>query len=125
MATTLITWTGRSGTLYETEAFPIGTTFNSVSGVYILCYESPVGRWWALYVGEAQSLYDRLNANVSAHDGFERATGRGATHIAVVRTRSDAERLRIETDLRHGLNPVCNRQAVPAVQPLVNALRKR
>lgn len=111
----IITWPGASGTKYQTEVFPIGTTFNPVSGVYIVCKAATAGLWTALYVGEAQSLYDRLNAGVSAHDGYKRATRSGATHIAVMRTRSDAERLRVETDLRHGLNPPCNKQGAPSL----------
>lgn len=112
----VVTWPGKSGKKYETEVFPVGTQFNPVSGVYILCKPSATfpNRWDALYVGETQSLYDRLNANASAHDGHKRASRSGATHIAVVRASGNAERLRIETDLRHGLNPPCNKQPVPA-----------
>lgn len=110
-----ITWTGKSGTKYETESFPIGTKFNAVSGIYILCKVATPTTWTALYVGETQSLYDRLNAGASTHDGYKRATRRGATHIAVMRTTGDAQRLRIETDLRHGLNPPCNAQGVKTI----------
>jgi hypothetical protein len=114
MMADIVSWPGRSGTKYKTELFPIGTVFNAVSGIYILCRAGATpGSWAQLYVGEAQSLYDRLNANVAAHEGFKRATRRGATHIAVMLTYSDAERLRFETDLRHGLNPPCNAQGVP------------
>lgn len=113
---TIVTWPGRSGSKYETVLFPFGTQFNAVSGVYIACKAGSLpGHWTALYVGEAKSLYDRLNANVAAHDGLVRAARSGATHIAVMRTSNDAERLRIETDLRHGLNPSCNRQSVPTI----------
>lgn len=116
--TAIVTWPGASGTQYKTELFPIGTQFNAVSGVYIICKAGTApGRWKALYVGEAKSLYDRLNAGGGTHDGFVRATRSGATHIAVMRTDGDAERLRVETDLRHGLNPPCNAQPVPLKSP--------
>lgn len=112
---TIVTWPGASGIKYDTEVYPLRTKFNPVSGVYIVCKPSATaGRWIALYVGEAKSLYDRLNAGVTTHDGLKRATARGATHIAVMRTNSDAQRLRIETDLRHGLKPPCNAQGIPA-----------
>jgi hypothetical protein len=100
----------------------MGTKFNAVSGVYIACKAAATpGRWTAFYVGEAKSLYDRLNTNVAAHNGLVCAARRGATHIAVVRANGDAERLRIETDLRHGLNPPCNQQPVPARVPAKQA----
>ncbi|MDQ0313667.1 hypothetical protein J2S73_000104 [Amorphus orientalis] len=111
---TIVTWPGASGTSYRTELFPIGTQFNAVSGVYILCASTSPDRWTALYVGETQSLYDRLNANPGAHDGIVCASGCGATHIAVMRADGDALRLLVETDLRHSLNPPCNKQSVPA-----------
>jgi len=121
--TVIVSWPGKSGTAYHTELFPLGTTFNAVSGVYIACAAtSQPGRWTAFYVGEAKSLYDRLNANVSAHDGLVCASRRGATHIAAMRTNGDTERLRIETDLRHGLNPPCNKQPVPVRVPARQAL---
>jgi hypothetical protein len=112
--TVVVSWPGKSGTQYRTELFPMGTKFNAVSGVYIACKAAATpGRW--------TSLYDRLNTNVAAHNGLVCAARRGATHIAVVRANGDAERLRIETDLRHGLNPPCNQQPVPARVPAKQA----
>ena len=105
-----ITWTGNSGLDYQSEAFPIGTQFNPVSAVYIACRKIPSGSFEALYVGEAQSLKDRLNSGLGNHDGLKRAQNYGATHIAVVQVSGNTERLRVETDLRHGLNPSANAQ---------------
>ena len=115
MADFTITWRGKSGNPYIFEAFPDRTGFNSVSGVYIFCRNIPGSGWEALYVGEAQSLKDRLNTGVSGHDGYERAKAAGATHIAAMAVSGGAERLRVETDLRHGLNPSCNAQGLNAL----------
>lgn len=107
-----ITWSGASYTPYTFETYPAGTAFNPVSAVYILCREVSPGSWEALYVGETQSLQQRLNSGVANHDGHRRADAAGMTHIAVLQVNGEAERLRIETDLRHGLDPVANRQNV-------------
>ena len=110
--TVKVIWAGKSGQEYTFETYPIGTEFNPVSGVYIACKETSPGSWEAIYVGETQSLFDRLNAGLANHDGLKCANTRGATHIAAIVMNGEANRLGIETDLRHGLNPVCNKQRV-------------
>ena len=114
---TTATWAGKSGSVYAFELFPIGTEFNPVSAVYILCRPAPslgiTRRMEALYVGETESLHDRLNSGLIQHDGLKRATQAGATYVGVYRTEGTANRARIETDLRHALNPSCNAEAVP------------
>jgi hypothetical protein len=35
------------------------------------------------------------------------------THIGALVVAGDTQRIRVETDLRHSLNPSCNRQSVP------------
>lgn len=107
-----VTWTGLSGWSYETGVFDLATTFKPSPGIYILCRLVQLGtgsHLEALYIGEAESLENRLNTCREAHDGFQRALKMGATHICA-RLVSDgaAERLRIETDLRHAFNPPCN-----------------
>lgn len=125
---TTVTWTGKSGTDYAFELYPSATDFFAVPGVYIVCRALQVGgvtRYEALYVGEAQSLEDRLNTNGSGHDGLKRALKMGATHIAArVVNGGAAERLRIETDLRHSLNPSCNAEPVPENAVLAALLRR-
>lgn len=107
-----VTWHGASKTPYTFEVYPDGTAFNPVSAVYILCREVSPGSWEALYVGETQSLQQRLTIGAMNHDGYRRAKLAGMTHIAVHVVNGETQRLRIETDLRHGLNPVANRQGV-------------
>lgn len=110
-----ITFVGASRASYTFDVFPDGTRFNAVSGVYVFCRRIIFGGWEALYVGEAQSLEQRLNAGIGGHDGYKRAKTAGMTHVAAIRVSGDAERLRVETDLRHGLNPQCNAQPVNAL----------
>lgn len=105
-------FTGASLTSYQLYVFPDGTDFNDVSAVYIFLRRTIFGGWEALYVGEAQSLKQRLNTGIAGHDGYQRAKLLGMTHIAAVAVSGDTERLRIETDLRHGLNPSANAQSV-------------
>lgn len=105
-----ITWRGASGQSYTFETHPIGAQFNPVSGVYIFCRQVTSGNWEALYVGETQSFKQRLNAGIASHDGYARASRLGMTHIAALVVAGNAERLRIETDLRHSLNPSANAQ---------------
>jgi hypothetical protein len=105
-----ITWRGASGQSYTFETHPVGTQFNPVSGVYIFCRQVISGNWEALYVGETQSLKQRLNTGGSSHYGYLRASRLGMTHIAALVVAGDTQRLRIETDLRHGLNPSANAQ---------------
>ncbi len=108
-----IEWTGKSGTDYRFEVYPLGTEFVPLPGVYIFCVLTG-GVYKALYVGETDSLYDRLNARLDDHDGFERARAYGVSHVGAMLVDNPTQRLRIEIDLRHGMNPVCNREAIPA-----------
>lgn len=115
----MLYWNGKTGTQYGFEVYAIETEFNPVSAVYM--FIAPVGeRWGALYVGETESLYNRLNAGRVNHDGLKRAVANGATHVAVLRVEGDTQRVGIETDLRHGLNPVCNAQSVPELSGLLS-----
>ena len=107
-----ITWRGASGQSYTFETYLDKTGFNAVSGVYIFCRQLISGNWEALYVGETQSFKQRLNTGIGSHDGYARAKRLGMTHIAALKVAGDTERLRIETDLRHGLNPSANAQNV-------------
>lgn len=107
-----ITWKGASHKSYTFTAYPDGQQFNPVSGVYIFCRPLSSGNWEALYVGETQSLYDRLNVGISGHDGYARAKKLGMTHIAAMSVVGDTNRLGVETDLRHGLKPSANAQGV-------------
>lgn len=107
-----IKWKGASHKSYTFTAYPDGQQFNPISGVYIFCKSLPSGNWEALYVGETQSFHDRLNIGIGSHDGYARAKKIGMTHIAAMVVSGDTQRLSVETDLRHGLNPSANAQGV-------------
>lgn len=109
----VVAWPGKSGKKYQFEIYAVGQEFNPVSGVYIFCRIVGPDTFEALYVGETQSLHDRLNTGLMNHDGFKRASKLGASFIGVMRADGYANRLGIETDLRHGIDPICNRQEVP------------
>jgi hypothetical protein len=105
-------WTGVSGTRYEFQNFKLGNvTFNPVAGVYIFCRQGTDSLWYSVYVGETDNFVRRLADELSTHHRLESISRAGATHIcAMVVTGGNAERVKIETDLRHSLNPPCNRQ---------------
>lgn len=111
MQSLMINWFGRSGLKYTAETHLWGTEFLPLSAVYIAC--APTwGGWLALYVGETHDINQRLNTGAEGHNGLKRARASGATHFGICLVSDNAERLRIETDLRHGLNPSCNMQPV-------------
>ena len=112
--TKTINWIGKSGQSYPFFLFPHGTEFHAASAVYIACKQVAPETFSALYVGEAESLYNRLNVGGVNHQGLLRAAREGMTHICAMAVDGRRERLRIELDLRHALDPVCNREAVPA-----------
>lgn len=124
-----VRWTGLSGWPYDFGVFTLSTIFKPLAGVYIVCRSVQVGNashLEALYVGEAESLEDRLNTRRASHDGFQRALKMGATHVcARLVPDGAAERLRIETDLRHAFNPPCNAQPVPGNALSLAALLQR
>lgn len=100
---------GVSGQKYAFTVYADNQQFKAVPAVYLLCKRLISGSYEVLYVGETQSLKDRFTPN---HDGYVRAIKAGMTHIAVRSVLGDKDRLRVETDLRHGLNPSCNAQGV-------------
>ncbi|HUS54096.1 MAG TPA: hypothetical protein VMY41_08840, partial [Thermohalobaculum sp.] len=99
---------------------PIGTEFKPYSGVYVACKSANGVNWDALYVGETKSFHDRLNTGLEDHDGLKCARRNGVTHIGVLIVNGDAERLRIETELRHSLNPPCNRQSANSAASILS-----
>jgi hypothetical protein len=104
-------WVGWSGTVYEFERDPLGTQYNRRPGVYIICRQMPDGTWFADYVGETDDFHRRLFEEFAGHGFREGITAPFATHICTLHvTGGKAARLAVETDLRHSLNPPCNKQ---------------
>ena len=102
--------TGASGAKYPLRAYPWGTAFADVPGIYAFLRPTPAGVWQVLYVGQTQSLGTRVGAGVNGHHRAGEARRRGATHVAVLPWGSgELARLWVERDLCAALNPPCNR----------------
>lgn len=110
-----VMWPGYPGNTYRFELYPTGTEFKPLAGVYVLCKKGLNNSFHALYVGETQSFYNRLNASSGTHDGYKRAAALGMTHISVYQCSTSIVRTAIETELRHSLNPPCNVQSNPTL----------
>ena len=107
-----INWPGLGGRFYQFETVPIGTAFNEVPGVYIFCKPASNGNWDAVYVGETDNFNERLNTALKSHQSWPSCARVGATHLSVlIIDGGKLARCALETELRHSLNPPCNRQA--------------
>jgi hypothetical protein len=105
-----LTWTV-CGKSYEFYHYPIGTVFYAIGGVYIFCALATNGLWNAIYVGETDNFLRRLTDELASHHRWDAISRAGATHICALAVNGNAsERVALETTLRHGLNPPCNRQ---------------
>jgi len=107
-----VTWSGTSGSKYETELCEIGRPFTTNPGVYIFCKPGrEAGKWKCLYVGECENFNDRLNTNLEGHHRWDCIKKHGATHVCVTQVNGGKlSRTAVETDLRQRLDPPCNRQ---------------
>ncbi|WP_434612030.1 hypothetical protein [Tabrizicola sp. M-4] len=110
---TTIRLNGLHGRVHDFNLYPLhGTVFPRVSGVYVAMRSAAFGEIWPLYVGESDDLYRRLISDRMAHEGLTRAIMRGATHIAAKVMWDRSARISLETELRHSLNPPCNKQGL-------------
>ena len=89
----------------------MGTNYRDLPGVYVFCKLGAAHYWDALYVGECDAFCNRIDRDLRSHHKFNDVTRAGATHICTIHVAGTyADRLRIETDLRHGLRPPFNDQ---------------
>jgi hypothetical protein len=88
-----ITWNGHSGTPYEFEIYPKGTTFNNVDGNYIFAQQTQTG-WNAIYIGEG-NLADRTQDK----EHLACASRKGFTHYHVHANSNENHRKYEEADL--------------------------
>ena len=95
-----ITAIGKSGTKYEFQVFPWGTSFNAVAAVYLVL-KKQAGKYPVLYVGETEDLKERFE-NHHKQGCFDR---NGKTHVGVLQEGIGTRRLRIEADLVANYNP--------------------
>ena len=101
-------WPGASGTDYVFDMHPVGSGFDRQPGVYVFVRRTVAGLWQVLYVGETDDFDASLNAGLEAHAAWTRIRDFFATHIGILPVAEEAERRRIETDLREGMQPPCN-----------------
>lgn len=90
---------------------PVGTNYKDAPGVYAFLRDDPDG-WDAIYIGETESLKDRLTTNLLRHHQYDCAVKKnGATHIATrLVTGGRKARLDLETKLRNAYSTPCNEQ---------------
>jgi hypothetical protein len=100
-----ITVAGQSGTKYDFEVFPWGTSFNPVGGLYLVL-KKQTGNYNILYIGQTANLSERFDNHHQAQC-FNR---NGKTHVAVLGEGSEQRRFAIETDLIHNYKTSCNLQ---------------
>lgn len=98
-----IQWPGQSGKSYTYQIYPIDQAFNDVGGNYIFAKVSG-GYWTPLYIGETNSLKNRLDN----HEKRPCALRNGATHIHAHANSGGQARLDEETDLVRKWKPTCN-----------------
>ncbi len=106
MAETIM-WPGKSGKKYKYSIHPIETTFKDVPGNYIFAKKTSSGSWTPIYIGETESLKDRL-AN---HEKMSCIQRHGGTHIHAHTSSSDVDVRRAEeSDLLAQWDPPCNKE---------------
>lgn len=101
-----ITFTGSSGAKYTFNIYSISDlgTFNEVQGVYIFTREND-NRHRALYIGETGDASDRLT---TSHEKLPCVEENDGSHICLMTTSNEGERMAAETDLIRAYSPVCN-----------------
>ena len=84
MANEVVTWLGYDFKVWKADA----VRWNDVPGVYIFAGLNSQGHWTPVYVGQTESLVDRL----PSHEKWPEAEQRGATHIHARAEESDTRR---------------------------------
>lgn len=100
---TTITLKGVSGSTYEFDVYPWGTSFKPVGAVYTVLKQPP-SNFTILYIGQTGDLSTRFN------DHHKQACfdQNGKTHIGIHLESTESRRLVIEADLLTNYSLVCN-----------------
>ncbi len=107
MAERTMMWPGKSGTEYKYWIHGMETSFKDEAGNYIFAKETSPGNWTPVYVGETESLKDRL----SNHDKLPCVKRHGGTHIhAHTKPGGQSVRRDEEADLIERWDPPCNKE---------------
>jgi excinuclease UvrABC nuclease subunit len=91
---------------YEFDVNQHSANWSAVGGVYIFCYITPQNQWRALYVGQAESLAERI----PTHERWQEAVRLGATHVHARAVQAAATRDAIEQELIQAYQPQLNVQ---------------
>jgi hypothetical protein len=97
-------WTGASDKKYEYFILKIGADWSDMPGNYIFAYQSSLGKWKAVYIGETESFKDRL----PNHDELPCILRNGGTHIHSHVNQDKQARLDEERDLLADSGAPCN-----------------
>lgn len=102
-----IDWPGQSGKTYRYWSSAFTDTFKDAGGNYMFVKQLANGNYLPVYIGQADSLKNRL----PNHDRLEEAKRAGATFLMTHTTPAgEAARLAEEKDLIQRWNPVLNTQ---------------
>lgn len=106
----LVNATGASGKVYQAQMKSLVEVLPKAAGIYIFVRQEAEGPR-ALYVGQTHDFDQRIGRLRTQHNAWVDLCREKATHVALVPFNgSEAQRIQIETDLRNGLQPVCNKQ---------------
>ena len=91
---------------HECDVNDHAANWNAVPGLYIFAGLNSEGRWAALYIGQAESLADRL----PNHERWQEAVRLGATHVHARVVPQAATRDAVERELIQAYQPRLNSQ---------------
>jgi hypothetical protein len=102
-----IIWVGASGKQYEYWISPISMPFVDEPGNYIFVRETSPNNWIPVYIGETESLKNRL----ADHEKLLCVLRNGGTHIhAHTSSGNEQARKEEEADLLAKWDPPCNKE---------------
>ena len=94
-----VDWVGQSGQTYSSYLRKIGASYKDLPGVYIFV-KLEIEKWSPIYVGETDSLKDRLTTNRENHHRYYCVTNHGATHICTMVVEGGLRGLQCQTKRR-------------------------
>ena len=107
MAERTIMWAGASDKQYKYWITGMDVSFKDQPGNYIFAKETSPDRWIPLYIGETESLKDRL----PNHEKLPCVRRYGGTHVHSHTNPSDESVRRAEeSDLIEKWDPPCNKE---------------
>jgi hypothetical protein len=99
-----IVWKGVDGSRYEFAEYAYDSDWTDSGGIYIFAARLPNGDWNPLFVGNAHSLEQRLQA----HDKWPWAVRLGATGVLACAEPDDGKRRRAVAEMIARLKPPLN-----------------